>query len=212
MMTLGPVLHWFDFICPFCYIAQDRNRILRHAGVAVLDLPMQIHLEIGPGGAAAPARGGPMYEQLAAAAGEAGLELTWSSCVPYSRPALVAAETVRIVQNESYQAFLAAVFHAYFALAKDIEAPVVIAESAESVGVDPYVLDDEMASAAAENELRYSERRAREHHVNGTPSWVVNDDQLIVGLRSREFFIALGQTLGSPDQETDQPSIERRDR
>jgi DSBA-like thioredoxin domain len=50
-MTPRPVLHWFDFICPFCYIAQDRNRILRDAGVAVVDLPMQIHPEIGAGGA-----------------------------------------------------------------------------------------------------------------------------------------------------------------
>jgi hypothetical protein len=100
VMTIGPVLHWFDFICPFCYIAQDRNRILRHAGVAVLDLPLQIHPEIGPGGAAGPARVGPMYEQLAAAAGEAGLELTWSSRVAYSRPALVAAERVRVIQND----------------------------------------------------------------------------------------------------------------
>jgi hypothetical protein len=31
-----PVLHWYDFICPFCYIAQDRNRILRDNGVVAL--------------------------------------------------------------------------------------------------------------------------------------------------------------------------------
>src|SRR3954452_9517542 len=126
MMTLGPVLHWFDFICPFCYIAQDRNRILRREGVAVVELPLQIHPEIGPGGTAAPGRAGPMYEQLAAAAGEAGLERTWSSRIPSPRPAMVAAETVRVIQSESYQSFLAAVFHAYFALAKDIEAPAGI--------------------------------------------------------------------------------------
>jgi predicted DsbA family dithiol-disulfide isomerase len=127
-MTPRPVLHWFDFICPFCYIAQDRNRILRDAGVPVIDLPMHIHPEIGPGGAAAPPRGGPMYEQLGAAAREAGLDLTWSHRIPYSRSALVAAETVRITQPQSHQAFTAAVFHAYFALAKDIEDPAVIAK------------------------------------------------------------------------------------
>jgi predicted DsbA family dithiol-disulfide isomerase len=89
---------------------------------------------------------------------------------------------------------------------------VVIAECAESIGVGPSALDDEMASAAAENELRYSERRAREHHVDGTPSWVVHDNQLIVGLSSRAFFTALGQNLASPDLETDQASAGRRDR
>jgi hypothetical protein len=34
-MTPQLVLYWFDFICPFCYIAQDRNRILRKRGVTV---------------------------------------------------------------------------------------------------------------------------------------------------------------------------------
>jgi predicted DsbA family dithiol-disulfide isomerase len=170
------VLHWFDFICPFCYIAQDRNRVLRDAGVAVIDLPMQIHPEIGPGGAPAPQRGGAIYDQLAAAAREAGLQLIWSRRISYSRCALVAAETVRIIQPESHQAFLAAVFHAYFALAKDIEDPVVVAESAEEAGIDPSVFAaDEMTCAVAENELRSSERRAREHHVTGTPSWLMND-------------------------------------
>jgi hypothetical protein len=49
-----------------------------------------------------------MHDQLAAAAREAGLELTWSRRISYSRYALVAAETVRIIQPESHQAFLAA--------------------------------------------------------------------------------------------------------
>jgi predicted DsbA family dithiol-disulfide isomerase len=211
-MTPQPVLHWFDFICPFCYIAQDRNRILRDAGVAVIDLPMQIHPEIGPGGAPAPPRIGPTYEQLAAAAREAGLELTWSSRIPYSRSALAAAETVRITQPESHQVFIAAVFHAYFALGKDIEDPAVIAGCAEDGGIDPFVFTDEATSGVVENELRYGVRRAREHHVTGTPSWLVNDEQLIVGLRSRAFFFALGHTLSSTNHRTDQASTGRPDR
>jgi predicted DsbA family dithiol-disulfide isomerase len=211
-MTPRPVLHWFDFICPFCYIAQDRNRILRDAGVTVIDLPMQIHPEIGPGGAPAPPRTGPMYEQLVAAAHKAGLPLTWSRYIPYSRSALAAAETVRITQPESHQAFITAVFHAYFALGKDIEDPAVIAECAENLGIDPSAFTDEMTSGVAEDELRYGERRAREHHVTGTPSWLVNDDQLIVGLRSRVFFFALGHSLSSANHGTDRASTGWPDR
>ena len=95
-MTSHHVLHWFDFICPFCYIAQDRNRILREAAVSVIDLPMQIHPEIGPGGALAPPRAGPMYDYLVEEARAAGLELNWSPRIPYSRSALAAAQAVRI--------------------------------------------------------------------------------------------------------------------
>jgi predicted DsbA family dithiol-disulfide isomerase len=211
-MTPRPVLHWFDFTCPFCYIAQDRNRILCDAGVPVIDLGMQIHPEIGPGGAPAPPRGGPMYEQLAAAAREAGLDLTWSRRIPCSRSALVAAETVRITEPQSHPAFIAAVFHAYFALTEDIEDPAVIAGCAEDAGVDPSVFANEMASSVAENEMRHTEWRAREHHVTGVPSWLVNDDQLIVGLRSRAFFIALGHALSSGDHRSDHASTGRPDR
>jgi predicted DsbA family dithiol-disulfide isomerase len=208
-MTLRPVLHWFDFICPLCYVAQDRNQILRVAGVAVIDLPMQIHPQIGPGGAPAPPRIGPMYERLAVAAREAGFELTWSRRIPYSRHALVAAEIVRITQPESHRAFIAGIFHAYFALGKDIENMTVIAECAEDEGIDPSALNDDTTVAVAENELHCSESRAREHHVAATPSWLVNPDQLITGLRTRAFFTALGRALSSANNQADQASVGR---
>jgi predicted DsbA family dithiol-disulfide isomerase len=197
-MTPGVVLHWFDFICPFCYVAQDRNRILRDAGVAVIDLPMQIHPEIGPGGVPAPPRTGPVYEQLAEAAREAGLDLDWPARIPCSRPALAAAETVRTHQPESHQAFSAAVFRSHFALGRDIADPVVITACADDAGVDPVEFAHETTSGMAEVELRDAERQARAHRVTGTPSWLVAD-RLIVGLRSRAFFTALGHALSSAD-------------
>ena len=202
-MTPSPVLlHWFDFICPFCYVAQDRNRILRDAAVTVIDQPFQIHPEIGPGGVPAPPRTGRGYEQLAQAAREAGLALHWAPRIPSSRYALAAAESVRIDQPEASQAFNAAVFQSYFARGRDIEDPAVIAACAQEVGIDPSVFDGQMASGAAENELRDAEARARGHHVTGTPSWLV-DGRLIVGLRPRAFFIALGSTLSSEGGRTD---------
>jgi predicted DsbA family dithiol-disulfide isomerase len=54
-----------------------------------------------------------------------------------------------------------------------------------------------MTSGIADNELRFAEQQAHEHHVLATPSWVVNDDQLIAGLRPRAFFIALSHVLSS---------------
>jgi predicted DsbA family dithiol-disulfide isomerase len=202
-MTAQPVLHWFDFICPFCYIAQDRNRILRDAAVTVVELPMQIHPDIGPGGAPAPPRTGSIYAHLAEQAREVGLELNWSLRIPYSRLALAAAETVRINQSESHQAFIAATFHAYFALGKDIGDRAVIAECADDSGIDPFIFKYEMTSGIADNELRYADALAREHHVTATPSWLVNDGQLIVGLQPRAFFMALGHTLSSADPRAD---------
>jgi predicted DsbA family dithiol-disulfide isomerase len=191
------VLHWFDFICPFCYIAQDRNRILRDAAVNVIDLPMQIHPEIAPGGAPAPPRAGPMYDYLVDEARAVGLELNWSPRIPYSRFALAAAQAVRINEPEAHPAFNAAVFDAYFARGEDIEDWTVIARCADAVGVEPFTFQYSMTSGIADNELRFAEEQAREHHVLAVPSWVVDDDQVIAGLRPRAFFTALSHTLSS---------------
>lgn len=185
-MTAGSVLHWYDFICPFCYIAQDRNRILRDAGITVVELPMQIHPEIGPEGASAGPRVGPMYDNLASQAEEAGLELNWSPRIPYSRFALAAAEAVRTGRPESHQAFSEAIFHAYFALGHDIGDQTVIARCAEDVGIDPAIFGPDRADA----DLRYAEGQAHEHHVTATPSWLVVG-QLVRGLQSRAYFQTL---------------------
>jgi predicted DsbA family dithiol-disulfide isomerase len=195
-MTSQPVLHWFDFTCPFSYIAQDRNRILRNAALSVIDLPMQTHPKIAPGGAPAPPRIGPMYDYLVEEALEAGLELNWSASISYSRSALAAAEAVRINEPEHHPAFIAAVFDAYFARGQDIEDWTVIAQCAEAVGVEPNAFKYSITAGIADNELRFAETRAREHHVTATPSWLVNGDQLIAGLRPRAFFVALSRTLG----------------
>lgn len=207
-MTSPPVLHWFDFICPFCYIAQDRNRILRDAALSVIELPMQIHAEIARGGAPAPPRTGPTYDYLVEEAHEAGLELNWSERIPYSRFALTAAEAVRINEPEYHRAFNAAVFDAYFVRGEDIEDWAVISKCAEAVGVEPFTFKYSMTSGIADNELRFVEQQAREHHVLATPSWVVNGDHLIAGLRPRAFFVTLSRVLSSADGRHD-PSMHR---
>jgi predicted DsbA family dithiol-disulfide isomerase len=202
-MTDQAVLHWFDFVCPFCYIAQDRNRILREAGVSVIDLPMQIHPEIAVGGALAPPRTGPMYDYLADEARAAGLELNWSARIPYSRLALAAAEAVRINEPEHHPAFNAAVFDAYFTRGEDIGEWAVIARCADDVGLEPFTFEYSMTSGIADNELRFAEAQARERHIVATPAWLVNEDQVIAGLRPRAYFIALGRTLTGDDRRHD---------
>ncbi|WP_326565303.1 DsbA family protein [Amycolatopsis rhabdoformis] len=94
-MSVTPTVdHWFDFLCPFCYLAQDRNRVLREHGVVVLEHPLQIHPEIGPGGTAVGPRVGPTYDFLASEAEAAGLPLTWTDRIAYSLPALGAYATL----------------------------------------------------------------------------------------------------------------------
>jgi predicted DsbA family dithiol-disulfide isomerase len=40
--SLRTVMHWYDFVCPFCYVGQQRNAIIAHYGFDVVELPFQI--------------------------------------------------------------------------------------------------------------------------------------------------------------------------
>lgn len=188
------VEHWFDFICPYCYLAQDRNRILREHRVQVVEHALQIHPEIGPGGTPAGPRSGPAYDFLAREAEAVGLPLRWTDRIPYSRPALAAFEWLRTARPEVAERFAATVFEAYFGRGQDIESADLLATLAESAGGDASALRTTFASAAAAEALARSEALAREHGVGSTPTWVV-DGRQVTGLRPRQWFDDWAATL-----------------
>lgn len=175
------VEHWFDFVCPFCYIAQDRNRVLRTHGLAVAEHGLRIHQEIGPGGAPAGPRVGPTYDFLAHEAEAAGLPLNWSPRMPNTGPALAAYSWLQEHHPEAADPFAAAVFHAYFADRRDIESADLLDELA------PVDLRAALATAEPAEALARSEKLAREHGVTGTPTWITPDGGFS-GLRPHAWF------------------------
>src|SRR5215469_15572360 len=115
------VLHWYDFICPFCYVGQQRNAILARHGLHVVEMAFQAHPEIPPGGIPAGPRVGPMYAMLEREAKDAGLLLSWPQRLPNSRRALAAAEWARRHQPGSFPRFQEELFAAHFVLGEDLE-------------------------------------------------------------------------------------------
>jgi hypothetical protein len=53
----------------------------------------------------------------------------------------------------------------------------------------------------ADNELRFAEAQAAEHHISGTPSWLVGDG--VSRVAAPGFFIALSRTLTSRSRRGD---------
>lgn len=189
-MAIGPGLtveHWFDFICPYCYVAQDRNRVLRRHGIHVVEHGLRIHPEIGPGGVPAGPRTGPAYEFLAREAEAAGLGLHWTERIPYSRPALAAFEWLSDADPEDGERFAEAVFSAYFADGRDIESADLLVTLADEAGGDAGGLRAALASAAMNDALNRSAALASENGVAATPTWV-GGGQRISGLRPRAWF------------------------
>src|SRR5437764_91799 len=108
------VLHWYDFLCPFCYVGQHRTAILVRHGLKVIELPFQIHPDIPPEGMPVGPRNGPMYADLEREAKEAGLSLKWAPRLPNTRRALGAAEWVRRNQPDMFSEFQKDLFAAHF--------------------------------------------------------------------------------------------------
>jgi predicted DsbA family dithiol-disulfide isomerase len=186
------VEHWFDFVCPYCYVAQDRNRILRDGGIEVVEHGLCIHPEISPGGSPAGARVGAAYDLLAAQAAAAGLPLNWSERMPNTRTALAAFEWLDAPVSER---FAESVFAAYFGDGLDIESVDLLCTFAEAAGGDAAGLRAALTDGSAYAALAASERRANELGVISTPTWIVGG-QAVSGLRPRDWFEDLAELLG----------------
>jgi predicted DsbA family dithiol-disulfide isomerase len=181
------VLHWYDFVCPFCYVGQSRTAILLDAGLEVISLPFQAHPDIAAGGHFVGPRGGPMYSMLEQQAVAAGLALHWPARTPNSRKALAAAEWVRRNQPNAFAEVQQKLFEAHFALGEDIDDQAVIDRHATNAGVDLGALHTALADGSAYAEVDQAEWLGRQHGVHGTPAWLV-DGQLIVGLEPASEF------------------------
>jgi predicted DsbA family dithiol-disulfide isomerase len=188
------VIAWYDFICPFCYVGQQRTRILTEAGLTVVEIPFQAHPEIPVEGVRAGVRTGRMYEMLAAEAAAAGLQLVWPPRLPNSRLALAAAEWVRRHEAKAFAELQRSLFEAHFAKSEDIGDPETIDEHLRAVSVDPQLFWQAMDDGSAEEAVSAAEVAGRANGLKGTPGWLIGG-RLINALRSPETFEQLAGEL-----------------
>jgi predicted DsbA family dithiol-disulfide isomerase len=190
------VLHWYDFLCPFCYVGRQRNRIFESHGFDVVDLPFQAHPDIPPGGRAAGRRSGPVYAHIEAEARAAGLPLVWPDRLPNTRMALAAAEWTRRNAPRSFPALENALFAAHFALGEDLGDRGVVARHAAGAGVDLAAMNAGLDDGSAYAFVDRSETLARSRGVRGTPAWLAAG-RLVSGLHPRGYFERLAQDLAA---------------
>ncbi|WP_405590181.1 DsbA family protein [Streptomyces sp. NBC_01190] len=183
----APVLHWYDFVCPFCYVGQDRSRILTKRGFTVLSIPLPIHPEIPQEGVEAGPRQGPMYEFLQNEARAAGLPLHWPARLPNTILALTVAEWVRRHEPGAFPALYAELFEAHFVRGEDIGALAVVQQHAAASGVDIPALTVAMTEPGPAQDVEQSSGLAEHFGIAGTPAWLVGS-LAISGLRPRSEF------------------------
>ena len=178
----GTVLHWYDFLCPFCYVGQQRNTILARYGLDVVEFPFQAHPDIPVGGIPAGQRSGTMYAMLEREAQEARLKLNWPQRLPNTRMALAAAEWTRQHARSSFAQFHKELFEAHFVSREDLGDPAVIDRHARASGVDIPALHAALADGTAMEAVTAAEMMGRTHGVQGTPAWLF-PQRLVMGLR-----------------------------
>jgi predicted DsbA family dithiol-disulfide isomerase len=186
------VLHWYDFICPFCYVGQQRNAILIRHGLRVVEMAFQAHPDIPLGGIPAGPRNGPMYATLEREAKEAGLRLQWPARLPNTRQALAAAEWVRRNQPSAFSQLHRDLFEAHFVLGEDLEDIAVIDRHARSSDIDLLALHAALEDGSATNFVIETEMIGRKYGVQGTPAWLLGQ-RLITGLRPTAEFERLAE-------------------
>jgi predicted DsbA family dithiol-disulfide isomerase len=189
----GVVWHWYDLICPFCYVGQARSAVFEQHRLEVVELGFEIHPETPAEGIVVGPRKGPMYEQLAHEAKQAGLPLRWPPRIVNSRRALSAVEWARAEQPEYAREFRASLFRAHFALEQDINDEATVLRHALDVGIAVDRLSNALRSEIPAELLRRAERNGVRLGVNSTPSWLVGR-RLVRGLVTREQVEALARS------------------
>src|ERR1700730_10342430 len=179
--------HWYDFTCPFCYVARTRNEILSSYGLLVVELPFQAHPEIPAEGVAIGPRSGEMYERLEREARDAGLPLRWPPRLPNSRYALTVTEWVRRYHSHGFEALNHQLFLSHFALGEDIGDVVLVDRHAARVGANAELIHQALLDGSANAAFEESELAARRFGAAGTPAWLV-EGRLIEGLQSKALF------------------------
>ncbi|WP_161491859.1 DsbA family oxidoreductase [Bradyrhizobium centrolobii] len=191
------IVHWYDFICPFCYVSQDRDDFLIAQERDVVDLPFRAHPDIPPEGVQVGPRHGPTFRSVEAQARAAGLALNWPSRLPNSGMALGAAEWVRRNHPAVSRAFSKALFEAHFVLGEDLGDRATILRKAIQFGLNVAALYTVLEDGSALGWVRESEAMAHTHGVRGTPTWLYRG-RLLTGARPIEEFSRFLQDAETP--------------
>lgn len=186
------VLHWYGFLCPFCYVGQSRTAILRRHGLHVVELPCQVHPDIPATGIPVGPRMGEMYSNLGREAKEAGLVLKWPSRLPNTRHALAAAEWVRRHQPHKFAPFQKALFSIHFVAGEDLGNATIVERQAAELAIDLDAFHAAWLNGTALAAVNESEALGRQNGVRGTSAWLIAA-RLICGLLPASEFERLAE-------------------
>lgn len=183
-----PVTVFSDYICPFCYVGS--RRLLQLTDELELDI-LWANIEIHPDN---PAEGRPVEElgyppeqwrqmmaTLTRMAEAEGLPIVERTFTTNSRRALLLAEAAKDAGRTTFACIHEGLFRAYFAERRNIGDPEVLRALASECGMDAGLVEAAWSEPEYADRLRQYHEAAARIGVSGTPTYVVNNEQALVG-------------------------------
>lgn len=178
---------WSDYLCPWCYVGQDRSAQMAALGLTVVHRPYELHPEIPTAGAVVRTDGrlGTTFARIAAECDAIGLPFQAPVRTPNTRRALETAEWVRVHHPEAATGLHAGLFHAHFAAGLAIDDPEVVDELVRDAGAPSAEVREAVDAGVAAPLVDASMDEARAAGVSSTPTWVLDDGFVIPGALDR---------------------------
>ncbi len=192
--------HWYDFVCPFCYVGLSRSQLLARRGFHIVNLPLQVFPNVLSEGAILQYSRWPEISVVEKEIAEYGLQMTWPTRIPNTRRALAVSEWTRRNAEQSFAGLFENLFLAHFVRNEDIGDPEVVDHYALNAGLDLKRVHLAISDGTAFGMLEQSEAAARRHGVQAAPAWAIGK-RLVPGLLQKTDFdeIADLYALGTGD-------------
>lgn len=194
-----------DLVCPWCYIGKHRLEealklrpqmeasIFWHPFELNPDMPMEgmdpeTYL-IAKFGSAQRAK--ELYKPILDAAASLDLPIDFERRTRIPNTARSHALTFWAQQEGYGSAMVEALFRAYFVEGRDIGAPSVLADIAESVGMDRDLVEARLAAGFNIEDVHRTSEKVRQMGLSGVPFFIVNRTYALSGAQDSAVFLDL---------------------
>lgn len=191
-----------DVICPWCFIGKRRlERALALAPQSDLQIgwrPFQLNPDMPPEGMDreaylqakfGAAKGGRMYEQVAAAGAEEGIAFAFDRIRRTPNTIKPHRLIRRAAAQQLQDSVVEALFQAYFLAGADLTDDETLIGIAHGSGMDRDDVTAYLASDEDEAQIRSEDAFARQVGINGVPCFIVDRKFALSGAQAPEAFI-----------------------
>ncbi|WP_302377103.1 DsbA family oxidoreductase [Barnesiella intestinihominis] len=194
-----------DYICPWCYLGDAVVKNLQDEYDIDIDhIGFELHPDTKPEGndlqAQFPGIDG-MYDRIRARGRRYGLSFAHLTVLPNSREALLVGEYAK--QTGKSEAYVKAMWEAYFTEGKNIGEHRVVVDTARKVGITEAEVDEALRNAEYARRLERNMQEGMRYGVSSVPTFIIDEQVAVVGAQTEDVFRDVFEKLSAAGGEED---------